>query len=89
MIHWYRAAIRFGLPKRTNAEWRVSVPTLILWGEDDVFLLPEMALESLEFCTNGRYVLMPGVSHWIQHEEPERVSKALIAHFDQHNSQHV
>jgi pimeloyl-ACP methyl ester carboxylesterase len=84
MIHWYRAAIRFGLPKRTNAEWRVSVPTLILWGEDDVFLLPEMALESLEFCANGRCVVLPGVSHWIQHEEAERVSKELIAHFDRH-----
>jgi pimeloyl-ACP methyl ester carboxylesterase len=83
MIHWYRAAIRFGLPKRTNAEWRVSVPTLILWGEDDVFLLPEMALESLEFCANGRCVVLPGVSHWIQHEEPERVSNEMVGHFDQ------
>jgi len=83
MIHWYRAAIRFGLPKRTNAEWRVSVPTLILWGEDDVFLLPEMASESLEFCTNGRCVVLPGVSHWIQHEEPERISNEMVGHFDQ------
>lgn len=84
MIHWYRAAIRFGLPKRTNSEWVVPVPTLILWGEEDVFLLPEMALESLEFCTAGRCVVLPGVSHWIQHEEPQRVSNELIAHFDQY-----
>jgi pimeloyl-ACP methyl ester carboxylesterase len=26
-------------------------------------------------------VLLPGVSHWIQHEEPERVVSELLAHF--------
>jgi pimeloyl-ACP methyl ester carboxylesterase len=25
--------------------------------------------------------MFPGVSHWIQHEEPERVARELIAHF--------
>jgi len=54
-----------------DKEWRVTTPTLIMWGEDDVFFLPEMALEGLEYCDNGRYLVLPGASHWIQHEEPE------------------
>ena len=81
MINWYRAGIRFGLPRRTNAEWRVAIPTLIIWGEGDIFLLPEMAHESLEFCDDGKCLLLPGVSHWITHEEPDRVAAELIAHF--------
>jgi len=84
MIDWYRAGIRFGLPRRSDADWRVSIPTLILWGENDIFLLPEMAHKSLEYCDNGQCLLLPGVSHWINHEEPARVSRELIAHFQQH-----
>lgn len=81
MINWYRAGVRLGLPRRSNVEWRVSIPTLIIWGDQDIFLLPEMAHESLEFCDDGKCLLIPGVSHWITHEEPERVSSELIAHF--------
>ncbi len=81
MIHWYRAAFRFALPKRSPSEWRVSVPVLILWGEADAFLCPQMARESLAFCSDGRCIVLPGVSHWIQHEEPERVAGELIGHF--------
>jgi pimeloyl-ACP methyl ester carboxylesterase len=81
MIHWYRAAFRFALPKRPDAEWRVTVPVLILWGEEDAFLGREMAGESLALCDDGRCVMLPGVSHWIQHEEPERVARELISHF--------
>jgi len=40
-----------------------------------------MATESLDFCDDGRCVMFPGVSHWIQHEEPERVARELISHF--------
>ncbi len=86
MVNWYRAGIRFGLPRRTDKEWRVATPTLIIWGEDDVFLLPEMAQESLEYCDNGQCLLLPGASHWIQHEEPERVSSEMILHFRRYSA---
>jgi len=81
MIHWYRAALRYGFPSPRPTDWRVSVPVLILWGEEDRFLMREMATESLAFCSQGRAILFPGVSHWIQHEEPSRVARELIAHF--------
>jgi pimeloyl-ACP methyl ester carboxylesterase len=81
MIHWYRAAFRFPSPERRPASWQVTTPVLILWGEEDRFLSKEMAEESLQFCRDGRCVRLPGISHWIQHEEPERVAAALIEHF--------
>ncbi|MFN7677996.1 MAG: alpha/beta fold hydrolase [Cyanobacteriota bacterium] len=81
MLHWYRAALRTGFSTPPSTGERVSVPMLILWGEGDHFLAREMATESLAFCDQGRAVLLPGVSHWIQHEEPERVVSELLAHF--------
>ncbi|HYL84471.1 MAG TPA: alpha/beta hydrolase [Candidatus Angelobacter sp.] len=78
MIHWYRAAFRHRVkfPDRT-----VRVPTRILWGERDAFLLAEMARESLKYCTNGELVTFPGASHWLQHEEAAKVSQILIDFF--------
>lgn len=81
MLQWYRAAFRTGFVAPTPAGERVAVPVLILWGEEDRFLGREMAKASLAFCDQGRVILFPGVSHWIQHEEPERVAGELIAHF--------
>lgn len=95
MLQWYRAAFRSGFtaPRpqpglkptsqgpQGSSPGKVSVPVLILWGEEDRFLAREMAAESLAFCTHGRAVLFPGISHWIQHEEPGRVARELIAHF--------
>jgi pimeloyl-ACP methyl ester carboxylesterase len=78
MIHWYRAAFR--LPARF-ADPTVRVRTRILWGRRDRFLLPEMADESLRYCTDGKLIPFPDSSHWLQHEEPARVSELLIEFF--------
>ena len=78
MINWYRAAFRHRVqfPDRT-----VRVPTRILWGERDAFLLAEMARESLKYCTNAELISFPEATHWLQHEEPARVSQLLIEFF--------
>jgi pimeloyl-ACP methyl ester carboxylesterase len=78
MINWYRALFRFRtkFPDRT-----VHVPTRILWGERDAFLLTEMAHESLRYCTSAELFTFAGASHWLQHEEPARVSELLVEFF--------
>lgn len=78
MINWYRAAIRYRMP---FADRTVRVPTRILWGERDRFLMAEMAHESLRYCTNGELFTLAEASHWLQHEQPEKVSQLLIAFF--------
>jgi pimeloyl-ACP methyl ester carboxylesterase len=78
MINWYRALFRF----RTKFSDRtVHVPTRILWGERDAFLLPEMAQESLRYCADAELFTFANASHWLQHEEPARVSELLIDFF--------
>ncbi len=78
MIHWYRALFRYRtkFPNRT-----VRVPTRILWGERDTFLLSEMAHESLRYCADAELYTFANASHWLQHEESARVSEHLIEFF--------
>jgi epoxide hydrolase 4 len=78
MINWYRALFRY----RTKfVDRTVHVPTRILWGERDAFLLSEMAQESLRYCDNAELFTFADGSHWLQHEEHIRVSELLIDFF--------
>jgi len=76
MINWYRAIFRarpvFG---------RVSAPTRILWGMQDRFLLPGLAAESLQHCDRAELLPFPNATHWVHHEEPDRVNQLLIELF--------
>jgi pimeloyl-ACP methyl ester carboxylesterase len=76
-VNWYRALVRYrdDPPRET-----VDPPTLVVWGEDDAALLPEMATKSLSYCTDGRLERIPWASHWVHLEEPERVNDLLVGH---------
>jgi len=74
MINWYRALFQF--PDKT-----VRVPTRLLWGERDAFLLAEMAQESLRYCANAELFTFANATHWLQHEEAARVSELLVDFF--------
>jgi epoxide hydrolase 4 len=78
MINWYRALfrVRVKFPDKI-----VRVPTRILWGERDDFLLTEMAHESLRYCTSAELFTFANATHWLHHEEPARVSELLIDFF--------
>ena len=78
MINWYRALFRY----RTRfADSKVRVPTRILWGTRDAFLMAEMAQDSLRYCTEAELFTLADATHWLQHEQPERVSELLIEFF--------
>lgn len=76
MINWYRA-----LGGQQEVDARVTVPTRILWGMQDRFLGAGMARESMNYCDHGELFEFPDATHWIQHEEPERVNRLLIEFF--------
>jgi epoxide hydrolase 4 len=78
MINWYRALFRIRIKLQNKT---VRVPTRILWGERDDFLLTEMAHESLRYCTSADLFTFANATHWLQHEEPARVSELLIDFF--------
>jgi len=76
MINWYRAAARY-LPKLLK-DGRVTVPTLILWGMQDVALSHRMARLSLDYCEDGKLVFFEDASHWVQHDETKAVNQLLV-----------
>lgn len=78
MIHWYRALFRH--PPRL-LPGKLMVPTLILWGLHDRFLPPSLASESVKECENGRLVYFEHATHWLPHEEPEKISSSLSDFF--------
>ena len=78
MINWYRALFRARVEFPDKI---VRVPTRLLWGERDAFLLAEMARESLRYCTNAELFTFANATHWLQHEEAARVSELLIDFF--------
>jgi pimeloyl-ACP methyl ester carboxylesterase len=55
----------------------IEVPTRVLWGSDDFALLPSL-LEGLEAWIPDLDIRqIPGASHWLVHEQPDRVNVEL------------
>lgn len=79
MLNWYRAGLRHAPAQ--EGDQRVVVPTLMIWGARDRFLGREMARPSVELCDKGRLELIEEATHWVQHEEPERVNALLEGFF--------
>lgn len=74
MINWYRALFRQSEPPPNEL---VDIPTLVIWGERDSYLLPEMAQRSVEYCENGQLEWFPDASHWVNHERVSEVTGLL------------
>lgn len=76
MINWYRAAVR----ERTARlpDLRVHVPVRIIWGVQDVALSAELASLSLEMCNDADLHFIPEATHWVQHDEAERVNHLIL-----------
>jgi pimeloyl-ACP methyl ester carboxylesterase len=83
MINYYRASIRRRPPRGGGGEIRpVRAPTMVIWGERDRHLGAELAEPDRADVPNlERVVRLSEASHWVQHDEPERVSGLLIDFF--------
>jgi pimeloyl-ACP methyl ester carboxylesterase len=75
MIDWYRAMLR----RRPHTKWQpIDKPALVVWGEKDRFLLPELAEPDRSWVRDLRVVRLPDASHWVQADAPEEVNAALL-----------
>jgi len=79
MVNWYRAAARRALWAGPSAA-RIDVPTLVIWGAQDVALSETMAQPSADFCRDGRLEMIEDATHWVQHDAPDRVNRLLREH---------
>lgn len=78
MINYYRALRRSGGGQGGVRDATVRAPTLVLWGDRDVALLPELADGLDRWVPDLRVVRLPRASHWVMRDEPVRVNNLLI-----------
>jgi pimeloyl-ACP methyl ester carboxylesterase len=75
-INYYRALARHtpaGALRR-----RIGAPVLVVWGERDLFLVPELARPDPAWVPDARVERLPDASHWVQQDSPERVNALLL-----------
>jgi epoxide hydrolase 4 len=80
MINYYRASVR---QKNPEAQLRpISAPTLVIWGQRDRYLGEELAEPDHDDVPNlDRVERLPDASHWVHHDEAERVNQLLVDFF--------
>ncbi|GAA4039664.1 alpha/beta fold hydrolase [Parerythrobacter jejuensis] len=76
MVNYYRAAMKHrGLVELGN--YRVDIPTLMIWGEEDVALNIHCTEGTEEWVSDLTLKRLPNVSHWVQQDAPEQVNAIL------------
>jgi epoxide hydrolase 4 len=92
MVSWYKATPlvvpRTGTPTPDNpiassshARMKVSMPHLVLWGEEDKALRPSCLVGLDAFCSDLTVERVPDADHWIIHQQPDLVAKRINAFF--------
>ena len=77
MIDYYRAAVRLGSKQKDLPP--IAAPTLVIWGQRDRYLGPKLAEPHHEDVPSlDRVERLPDASHWVHHDEAERVSELLV-----------
>jgi epoxide hydrolase 4 len=76
MLNWYRAFLRKDLP--LERQKRLAMPVRIIWGVHDIYAVPELATESAKLCDNAQILYVETATHWVAHDEPERVTRTLL-----------
>jgi pimeloyl-ACP methyl ester carboxylesterase len=61
---------------------RVDTPVLVIWGDQDPYLLPSGLAGLDTYAPSSRVVHIPDATHWVSLEHPQRV-EALVREFVQ------
>ncbi|WP_095011617.1 alpha/beta fold hydrolase [Tsuneonella mangrovi] len=87
MLNWYRGAQidvpPLDAPYEIPQGWApptlppLSIPTLVIWGMDDIALPPENLLGLGDVVTDMTLVEVPGYGHFVPWEAPDAVNAAM------------
>lgn len=76
MINYYRALLRTP-DSQDIGDAMVHIPTLMIWGEEDAAIDIRCTDGTEEWVPDLELHRLPGVSHWVQQEAPEKVNAIL------------
>lgn len=85
MVNWYRASplqvplpgAAIPMPDLPLDRLKVRQPHLLLWGDGDTALLPDTTEGLEEFAADLTRVTLPGADHWLHHQKPEALARAI------------
>ncbi len=71
-VNYYRANTSFD-------EWTgiIELPTLVIWGMNDVALLPQQLEGLSDYVKNLKIVRSENSSHWITHDDPDLIISSI------------
>ena len=75
-INWYRAILK--TPLGPPGAYRVTVPTLMIWGMKDIYGDVHLAEESVRLCDDGTLMTLDDATHWMLSDAPDRVTQAML-----------
>ena len=77
-LRYYRANLWALRDARRAPTQQITVPTLFIYGQHDVAVVPE-TVRHVERCVTGGYreLRLPGAGHWVQRDAPAQVNRAL------------
>lgn len=77
-LNYYRAAAQGGSGILSlGAKGHVPMPTLLIWGEEDMALGKELTYGMEQYVPELRIRYIPNCSHWVQQEQPELVNEYM------------
>jgi pimeloyl-ACP methyl ester carboxylesterase len=75
-LNYYRNILQSGSSRQRS--WSVlEVPTLMIWGEDDIPLGKELTYGTEKYVRNFQTQYIPHCSHWVQQEQPQLVNQFI------------
>ncbi len=79
-LNYYRNLMRRGIfrPMSRNTQRSIEVPTLLIWGEQDVALSIELTKDLEQWVPNIQVQLIADSGHWVQQEQPELVNHSIL-----------
>ncbi len=71
--------ILFPIPNRRLSKrlYRLSAPTLVLWGASDRLIVPAYARRWAELIEGARVITVPEAGHMLPYEQPEAFARAV------------
>ena len=77
-INYYRALARRAPTVARALRRRIEAPVLVIWGQRDLFLVPELAQPNPTLVPDACVRRLPDAGHWVQQDRPEKVNALLL-----------
>jgi len=80
----FRSLLRGGVETPSDARGGIQVPTLFIYGEQDIAVIPPTVRDLGRFINAPyRELRIPDSGHWVQNEAVDEVNNALLEFFSE------